>query len=105
MIDAAETARIQGVDLYSLEAPRITAALELHAGYITGKSTSCAACALTVSTAGTWEIAYNAYVGRLAMPLPNVAQLITSIRPTGGDQYFIDFETLTHAQLGMIGIH
>ena len=38
MINAAETARIQGVDLYSLEAKRITAGLELHAGYLNGHS-------------------------------------------------------------------
>jgi hypothetical protein len=25
-------------------------------------------------------------------------------RATGGDNYFIDWETLTHAQLGMVGI-
>jgi hypothetical protein len=104
MINVAETARIQGLDLYSVEAPRITAALELHAGYINTKATSCAACPLTVSTAGMWEIAYNEYAGRLSMALPNVDKLVMSIRPTGGDNYFIDWETLTHAQLGMVGI-
>jgi hypothetical protein len=29
---------------------------------------------------------------------------VTSIRPTGGDDYFIDWETLSHAQLGMVGL-
>jgi hypothetical protein len=104
MINVAETARIQGVDLYSLEAPRITTALELHAGYINSKATSCAACSLTVSTAGMWEIAYNEYAGRLGMALPNTDKLVTSIRPTGGDNYFIDWETLTHADIKMVGI-
>jgi hypothetical protein len=104
MINAAETARIQGVDLYSLEAKRITTALELHAGYIGSGASSSPACALTaVSPDPMWEIAYNEYANRLSMPLPNTQALIAKIRPTGVDHH-MDWETLTHAEMGAVGL-
>ncbi|MFM9597856.1 alginate lyase family protein, partial [Streptomyces scabiei] len=36
MINAAETARVQGVDLFTLERDRIAAGLEYHADFIGG---------------------------------------------------------------------
>jgi hypothetical protein len=105
MINAAETARIQGVDLYSLEATRITTGLELNAGYINARASSCPACGLTAVTPDPmWEIAYNEYANRLSMPLPNVAQLVKSIRPTDIDHHMA-WESLTHAEVGSVGIH
>jgi hypothetical protein len=105
MINAAETARIQGVDLYSLEAKRITTALELHAGYLNSKAGSSGACSLSAVTPDPmWEIAYNEYGNRLSMQLPNTQQLVQKIRPTGIDHH-MDWETLTHAEVGSVGIH
>jgi len=105
MINAAETARIQGVDLYSLEAKRITTALELHAGYINSGASSSPACSLSaVSPDPTWEIGYNEYANRLSMPLPITLKLIGQIRPVGIDHH-MDWETLTHAEVGGVGIH
>jgi hypothetical protein len=105
MINAAETARIQGVDLYSLEAKRIVAGLELHAGYINTNTGKISACSLqSVSAGPMWEIAYNEYANRLSMSLPNVKTLIGQIRPTWIDHH-MDFESLTHAEVGSVGLH
>jgi hypothetical protein len=105
MINVAETARIQGVDLYSLEAKRITAGLEVHAGYINANASSSPACSLSaVSPDPMWEIAYNEYANRLSMSLPNVAQLVKANRPSGVNHH-MDWETLTHAEVGSVGIH
>jgi hypothetical protein len=104
-INVAETARIQGVDLYSLEATRLVTTLELHAGYLNSHATSSPACGLTAVTPDPmWEIAYNEYANRLSMQLPNVSQLIAKIRPTGEDHH-MEWETLSHAEVGNVGIH
>jgi len=105
IINVAETARIQGVDLYTLEAKRITAGLEVHAGYINAGASSSPACSLSaVSPDPMWEIAYNEYANRLKMALPNTAQLVKGNRPTGVNHH-MDWETLTHAEVGSVGIH
>jgi hypothetical protein len=106
MIHAAETARIQGVDLYSMEAKRIAAGLEFHAQLLDGAAAPSGLCggALSMVTPlPTWEIAYNEYAGRLGMSLPSTSALVTRIRPTGVDHH-MDWETLTHAELGNVGI-
>jgi hypothetical protein len=104
MINAAETARIQGVDLYSLEAKRIVAGLELNAGYINSNASSSPACPLqSVSAGPMWEIAFNEYANRLSMSLPNVQKLVGNIRPTWIDHH-MDFESLSHAEVGSVGI-
>jgi hypothetical protein len=53
-----------------------------------------------------WEIAYNHYANRLGMPLPNMKQLIgkPGFRPTDVDHH-LAWETLTHAEIGNVGIH
>ena len=50
-----------------------------------------------------WEIAYNEYANRLSMPLPNVAQLVKAIRPTAINHH-MNWETLTHADVGSVGL-
>jgi hypothetical protein len=114
MINAAETARIQGVDLYGEQATRIIAGLETEAQYLNqilaaqklapdpGCSTAFPASDMQ-GPAPMWEIAYNHYVNRLGRSLPSVQALITKIRPTGVDHH-MDFETLSHAELGSVGI-
>jgi hypothetical protein len=107
MINVAETARIQGVDLYSLEAKRITTGLELHACYLNGGSCHPAGCPLIAVTPDPmWEIAYNEYANRLglAASLPNVKQLVLANRPTAINHH-MDWETLSHADVGSVGIH
>jgi hypothetical protein len=51
-----------------------------------------------------WEIAYNQYATRLGMMLPNTLQLIMKIRPTDADHH-MEWETLTHAGVGSVGLH
>jgi hypothetical protein len=106
MIHAAETARIQGVDLYSMEAKRITAGLELHANFLNGAQPPSGLCAnglMAATPLPTWEIGYNEYANRLMMSLPDTQALVTKIRPTGFDHH-MDWESLTHAEVGSVGI-
>jgi hypothetical protein len=106
MIHAAETARIQGVDLYSMEAKRIMAGLEFHATFLNGAQSPgglCASGLSAVTPLPTWEIGYNEYANRLMMALPYTQSLITKIRPTGVDHH-MDWESLTHAEVGSVGI-
>jgi hypothetical protein len=106
MIDAAETARIQGVDLYEEERKRITAAMEFHAGFLLGKPVPpwLGNGKLRLGTISTWEIAYNHYHNRMGLNLPATQKLIaTKARPTGADHFMV-WETLTHAELGKKGL-
>jgi hypothetical protein len=106
MINAAETARIQGVDLFSEQAARIAAGMEFHANFLDGAavpSTLCGGTLNAVSADAMWEIGYNALAGRLGMSLPHTATLITKIRPTWADHH-MDWETLTHAEIGAVGV-
>lgn len=107
IVNAAETARIQGVDLYSAEAKRITAGLELHAKLLNGAPVPTNLCGGTLNAVTPdpmWEIAFNAFATRLGMPLPQTQQLVMRIRPTGVDHH-MEWETLTHADVGSVGIH
>jgi hypothetical protein len=104
MINAAETARIQGVDLYSEQAARIAAALEFHAQFLDGAAVPswlCGGSLNAVSPDAMWEIGFNEYAGRLGMSLPNTQELVGKIRPTWADHH-MDWETLTHAEIGSL---
>jgi hypothetical protein len=58
----------------------------------------------------TWEIAYNEFANRLGMSLPNTKALVMAYRapalPTGwiGAHHHMAWETLTHAEVGSVGI-
>jgi hypothetical protein len=118
MINGAETARIQGVDLYTDCQDRIVAGLELTASYLNGATMPNPGCTITdphqggpldMSAVGylaratppepTWEIALNHYGAAL---LPNVVKRVQSIRPTGVD-HMMDWETLTHGDVAKSG--
>jgi hypothetical protein len=114
IINAAETARIQGVDLYAEQATRIVAGLELAASYLNGATTPDPGCPYNAAKAigfpnpssnhnPMWEIAYNNYSKRAGMSLPNTAALIAKIRPTAADHHMA-WETLTHAEVGSVGL-
>jgi hypothetical protein len=105
MINAAETARIQGVDLYGAEAIRITAGLEFNAQFLDGVKPPSWLCKgkPNLSYNPTWEIAYNEYANRLGKSLPHVNGVIGHVRPTGATHHMV-WETLTHAELGSVGI-
>jgi Alginate lyase len=106
MINAAEIARHQGIDLYGEEAKRITTAMEFHAAFVLGKPIPqwLGGGRLNIRAGSTWEIAYNHYHNRLGMKLPETEKLILSrARPTGASHHII-WETLTHASLGSKGL-
>jgi len=108
MIDGAETARLQGVDLYGAEKNRIVTAMELNTGYIhaavkggQNPPPNWVGTAPINTTNGswkiTWEIGYNHFANRLGVAMPNTAKLLTDlVRPSGWrTTLFMDYETLT----------
>jgi hypothetical protein len=105
IINAAETARIQGVDLFSSEEKRIVAMLELHAKYLNGASIG-SLCKTAIAAVGPdpmWEIGHNAYANVLGQSLPNTSTLVDTIRPTGATHHMV-WETLTHGDIGSAGL-
>ena len=107
IVNVAETARIQGTDLYAAEAKRITAGLEFHAKFLNGApvpSNLCGGTLNAVTPDPMWEIARNGFATRLGMMLPQTEQVVMKIRPSGVDHH-MEWETLTHAEVGSVGIH
>ena len=105
IVNAAETAYIQGVNLYGEETKRLTAALEFNIQYLNGVAIPgwlCGDGKLDLQNGGTWEIAYNHYARRLGLPLPQTKILVEKVRPTGASAHKI-WESLTHAELGTVG--
>jgi len=102
MVNAAETARQQGVDLYAEQAKRIMAALEYQAQFLPPNNTPPPA-NLAFHTHPTWEIAYNHYHNRLGYNLPKMAAVLPTIRPTEVNHQMA-WETLTHAEVGAVGL-
>ncbi len=102
LVNAAETARIQGIDLYGLEKARIVAAYEFtstfDSGYLTSKTWPAAPCGgqpgiyspaeagkdgVGVGYALGWEIAFNEYATRLGVDMGNTSSFITTyVRPS-----------------------
>jgi hypothetical protein len=98
-VHTAETARLQGIDLYGEQRERIVKGLELHAFYDLGARAPSWLChgRLHRDLGPILEVAYNEYHNRLGMSLPNVAKLLAQTRPQGTDWHFIAWETLTFA--------
>ncbi len=113
MVDGAETARLQGVDLYGEQQQRIEDALEFSAAFdnqylASGMwpATPCGGRPGSYSgqsgdgTGGTgymygWETGYNEFVNRLGVAMPNTKAMIARVRPTGGVNAS-DWETLAN---------
>jgi hypothetical protein len=102
MVDAAETARQQGLDLYGEQAKRIMAALEFQAQYLPPHNAKPPE-KLEFNLHPTWEIAYNHFHDRLGNVLPKMAAVVPGNRPTGVNHHMA-WETLTHAGMGSIGL-
>jgi hypothetical protein len=104
LINTAETAYIQGVNLYGEQPKRIVAALEFNLQYLNGVAIPGSLCGgqLKLSSGSTWEIAYNHYANRLGMSLPQSKMAVERARPTGASAHKI-WESLTHADLGNVG--
>ncbi len=102
MVNAAETAHQQGIDLYSEEGKRIVAAMEFQAQYLPPNNAKPPE-HLEFNLHPTWEIAYNEFHNRLGIALPRMAAVLPGNRPTGVNHHMV-WETLTHAEMGSIGL-
>lgn len=102
MVNAAETAYIQGVDLYAEQGKRIMAALEFQGQYLKPNNVPWPE-NLEFALNPTWEIAYNHFHNRLGYKLPLIEIVIPTNRPTGTNHHMI-WETLTHGEIGKIGL-
>ena len=102
MVDAAETARQQGVDLYDEQGKRIMAALEYQAQYLPPNNAAPPP-NLAFNLHPTWEIAYNHFHNRLGISLPKTEAVIPGNRPTGVNHH-MNWETFTHGDMGAIGL-
>jgi hypothetical protein len=102
MVDAAETARQQGLDLYAEQGKRIMAALEFQAQYLPPNNAKPPE-NLEFNLHPTWDIAYNHFHNRLGISLPKMAAVIPGNRPTGVNHH-MNWETLTHGEMGVIGL-
>jgi hypothetical protein len=104
-LDAAETAHIQGVDLYndatSNARNRLTSALEFNAYYLMGNPVPSYVCGgtVTLQVYPTDEIGYNEYHNRLGLNLPlTIEYLQNTIRqlPNPTEYHIMVYETLSH---------
>ncbi len=102
MVNAAETARQQGLDLYVEQGKRMMAALEYQAQFLPPNHTPVPAF-LEFNKHPTWEIAYNHFHNRLGQKLPKIAAVLPTNRPTGVNHHMA-WETLTHAEVGDVGL-
>jgi hypothetical protein len=129
---AAETALIQGVDLYTGQEARLIAGAEFMARYLVPhapdknlqatipvESWLCARRSEYVTKNGapvpnntievqilpTWEILYNHYVNRKGRSMPSTAALLPRVRAGGSyTDLQMSWETLTHAGVGSAGL-
>jgi hypothetical protein len=94
----AETAWIQGINLYAEMRERMTKALEFHANYELGASVPTWLCGGSLDTGlgPTLEVVHNHYRNRTDTRLSKTLQVIQSRRPMGVS-HFLAWETLTHA--------
>lgn len=102
LVNAAETARQQGVDLYAEESRRIMAAMEFVARFLPPNNEPPPE-KLEFALQPTWEIAYNHYHNRLGHSLPKMAAVLPKVRPTAGHHHML-WESLTHAEVGSVGL-
>jgi hypothetical protein len=94
----AETAWIQGIDLYAEAQERLVSALEFHAGLALGADVPDWLCGGRLNETFTPipEIAYNHYHNRLGIGLLQTGRLIEAERPQL-PSHFYGWATLTHA--------
>ena len=102
-LHAAEVAWHQGVDVYTENRERYTAAMELLATQLlTGSMQgTCSNNTSSPDRYDTWEVGYNHYHNRAGIALPNTQKLIVEqIRPRAPRAVWnLVYETLTHADL------
>lgn len=103
MVNAAEIARQQGIDLYAEQGARMIAAMEYQAQFLSPNSAPTPP-KLEFAKEPTWEIGFNHFHTRLGLQLPKMANVIPTNRPTGADLNHMVWETLTHGDIGGVGL-
>lgn len=104
LVNAAETALQQGLNLYAEHGDRIVAAMEFQAQFLPPHNAATPPEHLEFSLQPTWEIAFNHFHHRLGVPIPRMAKVIPTNRPTGADMNHMVWETLTHGEVGAVGL-
>lgn len=95
----AETSRIQGIDLYTTDVgERLRQALGFQAKYQMGEAVPGSLCggSLTLGLGPITEVGYNAMHNRLGYGMTNTQNLTMQNRPSGTNNLFVAWETLTH---------
>ncbi|MFI5606852.1 alginate lyase family protein [Amycolatopsis sp. NPDC051903] len=98
--DVAETARIQGQDLYSTDVgERLRQALGFQSKYQLGAAVPTNLCGghLNLGLGPVTEVGFNALHGRLGIAMTNTQTLTERQRPAGTNNLFVAWQTLTHA--------
>ncbi|MFD5628397.1 MULTISPECIES: alginate lyase family protein [unclassified Streptomyces] len=94
----AETSRIQGIDLYTTDVgERLRQALGFQAKYQLGEAVPSSLCggSLTLGLGPITEVGYNAMHNRLGYGMTNTENLTMRNRPSGTNNLFVAWETLT----------
>ncbi|MEV7598436.1 alginate lyase family protein [Kitasatospora sp. NPDC089797] len=93
----AETARLQGLDLWGEGRERLVKALEFHTAYDNGADAPDWLCDGSVNTGlgPAVQLAYDEYHLREGIAMPQTEQYVAAHSPFGAN-YFIGWETLTH---------
>jgi hypothetical protein len=104
MLYTAETALIQGVDLYTEQSRRIRAGLEYNTRLQNGWSGD-GICGGSVNRnmSETLELGHNHYVKRRGFSMPNTLSFILGKRPSNRGHHIV-WETLTHGDVGPVGV-
>jgi hypothetical protein len=108
--DLAETALQQGVNLYVANlypqnATRLSDAYEwANAINNGGKVPKGINVGPTGGNSYSMEVAYNEFHNRLGITMPQTFAQLAKVRPTGNDAHFLEWETLTDAEVGWTGI-
>ena len=96
-LNAAETNRLQGGDLYASEGERLVAAMEFHTDMRGRDNVPAWLCKgkLVSDVRGTMELGFSHFSGRMGQALPHTRSWLAGHRPSQGDFHFL-WETLTH---------
>jgi len=104
LANGAETAYLQGIDLYqeysmgTQNLTRMRDGMEFNSAILNGAKTPATLCHGSIhlgGSVGTGEIAFHALTTRYEQKLPQTEVFLKSVRPTASD-YFMSWETLTH---------
>jgi hypothetical protein len=95
-VHVAETARIQGLDLYAEQQTRLTKAMEFLTGLATAVPGNVCGGKVSGGLGPVLEVGYNQFHHRKGIALPHTQKAVERARPAG-TSHFLAWETLTHA--------